>query len=159
MTAVKHRMLTGCGLNRLQVDRHSPSEVCGHGHIRGNARRERWRRPTAEDAGVTDRQKDLECWTHSVLTGMRRRVAEEVGDEVVDAILQFEAGHSRALQRRGPATSGGCLAWLEGGACGASVDSAKNPAELIRAAERIGGQDASGWVLCRIGKDSEEVDP
>jgi hypothetical protein len=30
---------------------------------------------------------------------------------------------------------------------------------LFEQAERIGGQDASGWVLYRIGKDSEQVDP
>jgi hypothetical protein len=30
---------------------------------------------------------------------------------------------------------------------------------LFERAERIGGQDASGWVLYRIGKDSEQVCP
>jgi hypothetical protein len=30
---------------------------------------------------------------------------------------------------------------------------------LFELAERIGGQDASGWVLYRIGKDSEPVGP
>jgi hypothetical protein len=30
---------------------------------------------------------------------------------------------------------------------------------LFERAERIGGQDASGWVLYRLGKDSEEVGP
>jgi hypothetical protein len=30
---------------------------------------------------------------------------------------------------------------------------------LFERAERTGGQDASGWVLYRIGKDSEQVNP
>ena len=30
---------------------------------------------------------------------------------------------------------------------------------LFEQAERIGGQDVRGWVLYRIGKDSEPVDP
>ena len=30
---------------------------------------------------------------------------------------------------------------------------------LFERAERIGGQDPSGWVLYRIGKDSEQVGP
>jgi hypothetical protein len=30
---------------------------------------------------------------------------------------------------------------------------------LFQRAERIGGRDASGWVLYRIGRDSEQVGP
>ena len=35
----------------------------------------------------------------------------------------------------------------------------KSRPSLFERAERLGGQDGSGWVLYRIGRDGEQVDP
>jgi hypothetical protein len=58
-----------------------------------------------------------------------------------------EAGHSTTVR-------------LECPSCGASIDSAKKPAlSLFERAQRVEGQDASGWILYRIAKDSEHGSP
>jgi hypothetical protein len=75
------------------------------------------------------------CRREEDAAGARRATGsqKEVGDEVADAVLQREVRDSGALRHRGSVTSGGRTARLEGGAGGASIDSAKRAAQLVRA--------------------------
>jgi hypothetical protein len=94
-----------------------------------------------------------------VLTGTRGAVDEEVG---VKWLMQFYNSRRGILARYSveaalPAEAV-LLGWKAVLAEHPSIPR-RSRLSLFELAERIGGQDPSGWVLYRIGKDSGQVGP
>ena len=91
-----------------------------------------------------------------------RRAAEsqqEVGDEVADAVLQREARDPGALRYRGSVTAEAVLRGWKAVLAEHPSTPRRSRLSLFERAERIGGQDASGWVLYRIVRESEHESP